>query len=106
MLLRGIGASAGRCKGTVKIVLNTEEMEKVCEGDVLVSVMTDPRFVPAMIRAGAIVTNTGGMLSHAAIISRELGKPCVVGTIYATVKLKDGMKVVVDGSNGVVYEDP
>jgi pyruvate,water dikinase len=68
--------------------------------------MTDPRFVPAMIRAGAIVTNTGGMLSHAAIISRELGKPCVVGTIYATVKLKDGMKVVVDGSNGVVYEDP
>lgn len=104
ILVRGLGASPGIGIGRVKIVLSPDEIDKVEEGDVLVTTMTTPDMVPAMRRASAIVTDEGGLTCHAAIVSRELGVPAVVGTGNATKVLKDGMIVTVDGDKGVVYK--
>ncbi len=103
VLLKGLGASPGIGIGKVKIVLSQDEISKVEEGDVLVTTMTTPDMVPAMRKASAIVTDEGGLTCHAAIVSRELGVPAVVGTEKATKVLKDGMIVTVDGDKGVVY---
>jgi pyruvate,water dikinase len=103
LLLVGSGASPGVGIGPVKIVLNPAKLNRVKEGDVLVTEMTNPDFVPAMRRAAAIVTDRGGQTSHAAIVSRELGIPAVVGTTQATTMLKNGEMVTVDGHNGKVY---
>ncbi len=103
-LVKGLAASPGVGIGRVKIVLSAEEIDKVEKGDVLVTRMTNPDFAPAMKRAVAIVTDEGGITSHASIVSRELGIPCVVGTGNATQVLKDGMLVTVDGRSGFVYE--
>lgn len=102
-VLTGTAASPGKAVGKVKIVKNPKEIGKVEAGDILVAVMTSPDFVPAMKKAGAIVTNEGGLTSHAAIVSRELGIPCIVGTKEATQKLKTGDTVTVDGEKGLVY---
>lgn len=102
-ILKGSGASPGIGSGHVRQVVDPKYINKVGQGDVLVSKMTSPDFVPAMKKASAIVTDEGGQTSHAAIVSRELGIPCVVGTKEATVKLKDDMVVTVDGSRGFVY---
>lgn len=102
-ILRGAAASPGIGSGTVKVLKSPKEIGKVQDGDVLVAPMTSPDYVPAMKRAVAIITNEGGLTSHAAIVSRELGVPCVVGTNEATVKLSDGDKVTVDGGKGLVY---
>ncbi len=104
ILLKGIGASPGIGSGKVKIILSIEEIDKVKKGDILVTKMTNPDMVPAMKKASAIVTDEGGVTSHAAIVSRELGIPCVVGTKEATKKLKDGLEVTVDGTRGIVYK--
>ncbi|MEM4472285.1 MAG: pyruvate, water dikinase [Archaeoglobaceae archaeon] len=103
ILIKGLGASPGIASGYVKIVSGLEDIAKVKDGDVLVAVMTTPDMVPAMKRASAIVTDEGGMTCHAAIVSRELGVPAVVGTKKATKVLKDGMLVTVDGERGIVY---
>ncbi|MHC1570518.1 MAG: phosphoenolpyruvate synthase [Methermicoccaceae archaeon] len=103
VVLEGIGASPGTASGAVKIVHDVSHLEKVYEGDIMVAVMTTPDMVPAMKRAAGIITDEGGLTSHAAIISRELGCPAVVGTKYATQKLKDGMIVSIDGEKGLVY---
>ncbi|MEM0331141.1 MAG: putative PEP-binding protein, partial [Archaeoglobaceae archaeon] len=103
ILLKGLGASPGFAVGEVKIVKSEKDITKVKEGNVLVAVMTTPDMVPAMKRASAIVTDEGGMTCHAAIVSRELGVPAVVGTKNATKLLKDGMVVTVDGEKGIVY---
>ena len=92
ILLKGIGASPGIATGTVKIISDVSEIDKVKEGDILVTKMTTPDMVPAMKKAAAIVTDEGGLTCHAAIVSRELGTPCVVGTKKATEILKEGMK--------------
>lgn len=104
VLLKGLGASPGIGSGKVKTIFSTEELDKVKEGDVLVTTMTNPDMVPAMRRASSIVTEEGGMTCHAAIVSRELGIPCVVGTSKATKVLNDGDEITVDGSRGVVYK--
>ncbi|ACV24606.1 phosphoenolpyruvate synthase [Methanocaldococcus fervens] len=104
ILLKGIGASPGIASGTVKVIMDISEIDKVEEGDILVTKMTTPDMVPAMKKAAAIVTDEGGLTCHAAIVSRELGTPCVVGTKKATEILKDGMVVTVDGEKGIVYE--
>ena len=96
--LQGDIAFPGRYRGPAKIVTIPDEIGKVCQGDVLVSPSTDPYYVPAMVRAGAIVTDEGGILSHAAIVSRELGIPCVIGTRIATTMLEDGVLVDVDAT--------
>jgi pyruvate,water dikinase len=104
VIVKGLGASPGMASGKVKILHNIEELDKVKEGDVLVTTMTNPDMVPAMKRAVAIVTEEGGMTCHAAIVSRELGIPSIVGTGNATEVLKEGDAITVDGSRGIVYE--
>ncbi|MBN1168391.1 phosphoenolpyruvate synthase [Candidatus Woesebacteria bacterium] len=102
-ILSGSAASPGIGTGTVKILKSPKEIKKVKSGDVLVAVMTSPDYVPAMKKAAAIITDEGGQTSHAAIVSRELGVPCIVGSKEATKKLKEGWTVTVDGSKGNVY---
>jgi len=102
-LLTGAPASPGLASGPVRIVPEASQIDKVKAGDILVAEMTTPDFVPAMKRAVAIVTNRGGRTAHAAIVSRELGIPCVVGTEGATTTLTDGQVITVDGSHGKVY---
>jgi len=100
--VRGIPASKGLVRGRAKIIKNPDEIVKVKKGDILITSMTRPDYVPAMERAGAIVTDEGGVLCHAAIVSRELGKPCVIGTKNATDVFKDDELVEVDADKGVV----
>ena len=100
----GLGASPGLASGKVIIYDESMSLDVVKDGDVLVTGMTMPDMVPAMSRAAAIVTDEGGMTCHAAIISRELGTPCVVGTGNATSLLTDGMMITVDGTSGTVYK--
>jgi pyruvate,water dikinase len=104
VLLKGTAASPGITYGKVKILKNAKELDKVEEGDVLVTEMTNPDFVPAMKRASAIVTEKGGRTSHAAIVSRELGVPAIVGCEMVLQILKDGDLITVDGTHGYVYE--
>lgn len=104
VLIRGLGASPGLASGVVKVVKSLDELDKIQEGDVMVVAMTTPDMVPAMKRANGIVTDEGGVTCHAAIISRELGIPCVVGTGDATTTLKEGSEVTADGKKGLVYK--
>ena len=104
ILLTGLGASPGFATGTVRIYDGSMSLDVIKDGDVLVTKMTMPDMVPAMSRSVAIVTDEGGMTCHAAIISRELGTPCVVGTGNATVSLNDGDIITVDGTTGTVYK--
>jgi len=100
--LTGRPACQGVAKGKVKIINKMEEFSKFNKGDILVSSMTRPEFVPLMEKAAAIVTDEGGITCHAAIVSRELGVPCIVGTEIATKVLKDGDLVEVDAEKGIV----
>lgn len=102
-LLEGLGASPGQASGHVKIIQAVDELDRILDGDVLVTAMTSPDMVPAMRRAAAIVTDEGGLTSHAAIVSRELGVPAVVGTKEATKTLTDGALVTVDGERGIIF---
>jgi len=104
VLLRGQGAAPGEASGPVRILATLAEAGKFSDGDVLVTRMTAPDWVPLMRRAAAIATDSGGMTCHAAIVSRELGIPCVVGTQSATTKLRDGEVVTVDAARGLVLE--
>lgn len=99
---RGMPASRGRVRGKVKVVMSVKELDKIESGDILVAVMTRPDYIAGIKRAAAIVTNEGGVTCHAAIVSRELGIPCVIGTKIATKVLKDGDMVEVNANHGVV----
>ncbi len=108
MLCRGLPASPGMAAGKAHVIMSVEGINQFLEGEILVTEMTAPDWVPAMKKARAIVTNSGGMTCHAAIVSRELGIPCIVGTgskgVKATDVIKNGASVTVDAKNGVVYE--
>lgn len=104
VILKGLGASPGSASGRVHIILNSSELGSFKTGEVLVTKMTTPDWVPAMSKASAIVTDSGGMTAHAAIVSRELGIPCVVGTGNSTTLLRNGQMVTVDGSTGTVVD--
>jgi pyruvate,water dikinase len=103
-LVKGLAASPGISSGNVINIMDINEIARVKEGDILVTVMTNPDMVPAMRKAAAVVTDEGGRTCHAAIVSRELGIPCIVGAKTATKILKDKMEVTVDATRGVVYE--
>ncbi|NLJ99510.1 MAG: phosphoenolpyruvate synthase [Tissierellia bacterium] len=103
-LVRGLAASPGIGSGKVKNIKDISEIARVEEGDILVTVMTNPDMVPAMRKANAVVTDEGGRTCHAAIVSRELGIPCIVGAKGASEELKEGMDITVDATRGVVYE--
>ncbi|WP_413826233.1 phosphoenolpyruvate synthase [Methanobrevibacter sp. UBA337] len=104
VIKKGLGASPGTGSGTVKIIKKIQELDKIEDGDIMVTTMTTPDMVPAMKRANAIVTDEGGVTCHAAIISRELGIPCVVGTGDGTSAIKENIDVTVDGKKGFIYE--
>jgi phosphohistidine swiveling domain-containing protein len=100
--LTGQTAQPGYARGAVKIIIRAKDIPKMKKGDILLSIATDPDIVPAMKIASAIVTEQGGITSHAAIVSRELGIPCVIGTKIATKVFKDGDIIEVDANKGVV----
>jgi len=102
VVLSGLGASPGRAAGDVRIVRNLDQLDKVGDGDIIVAEMTTPDMVPAMKRAAGIITDEGGMTSHAAIVSRELGVPAVVGTEHAADRLHDEQVVTIDGDKGSI----
>jgi pyruvate,water dikinase len=104
VITKGLGASPGMASGAVKIVNDIDELDKIQIGDVLVTVMTTPDMVPAMKRASGIITDEGGVTCHAAIVSRELGIPCVVGTSDASKTLDENQLVTLDGNKGIIYE--
>ncbi len=104
VLVQGLAASAGRASGVVRVLQTPQERHRLQTGDVLVAPMTSPDWVPTMRRAAAVVTDGGGMTCHAAIVSRELGVPAVVGARNATTVLRDGELVTVDGAQGLVTE--
>ncbi len=101
--LTGIVVSKGPIiKGKVRIILSSKEVEKMKKGEVLVATMTSPDFIVAMKKAKAVITDSGGMTSHAAIISRELKIPCIVNTLHATHVLKNGQKITVNTKQGII----
>jgi pyruvate, water dikinase len=104
VLLHGLGGAPGSASGAARVLVSLADTASLNDGDVLVTHMTSPDWLPLLRRAGAIVTDSGGMTCHAAIVSRELGIPCVVGTGDATSKLRDGEIVTVDATRGVVLE--
>ncbi|MBI2108650.1 MAG: hypothetical protein HYT93_00510 [Parcubacteria group bacterium] len=101
-IIKGVTAYAGYAKGKVRVIISKSKIGAVRDGEVLVTAMTTPEFMPALKKAIAFVTDEGGITSHAAIVSRELKKPCVIGTKIATQVLKDGDLVEVDANEGVV----
>lgn len=103
-ILVGQPASPGIASGPVQIIKTAREICKVAKGDILVTEMTTPEFVPAMKKVSAIIADSGGQTSHAAIVSRELGIPCIVGAKTATTFLKNEQIITVNGSNGKVYQ--
>ncbi|MDE3093308.1 MAG: phosphoenolpyruvate synthase [Acidobacteriota bacterium] len=103
-LVQGLAASAGRASGAVRILQSADQGDELIAGEVLVAKMTSPDWVPTMRRASALITDGGGITCHAAIVSRELGVPCVVGARNATMVLRTGEVVTVDGAEGTVYE--
>ena len=103
-LLHGLGAGPGMATGVVRVLVSPADASKLQPGEILVAAMTSPDWVPLMRRAAAVITDAGGMTSHAAIVSRELGIPCVVGTRLATSVLHDGMTVTVNARDGTVSE--
>jgi len=100
--LKGMTACIGKARGRVKIINNSKDLEKIKEGDIFVARYTFPSFTPYMSKSAAIITDEGGLTSHAAIVSRELKKPCIVGVKLATKMLKDGDMVEVDAEKGIV----
>lgn len=108
VIVKGLPASPGKAAGKAHVILDPANIDEFKEGEILVTTMTAPDWVPAMKKAKAIVTDAGGMTCHAAIVSRELGIPCIVGTKSrseeATVQIKDGSDITVDATNGVVFD--
>lgn len=100
--LKGFAASRGIARGSVRVIESAQDIGRVQDGDVLVAVMTRPDYLPAMKRAVAFVTDEGGVTCHAAIVAREMRKPCVIGTKYATKVLQEGDLVEVDADKGTV----
>lgn len=108
VLVRGLPASPGVASGVVHVIDNPDDIDQFKKDEILVTLMTSPDWVPAMKKAAAIVTNNGGMTCHAAIVSREMQIPCIVGTkskkVAATDVLKTGDVITVDATNGIVYD--
>jgi pyruvate,water dikinase len=104
IILEGLAASPGIASGTVKIIQDLKDLPKIKQGDILVTKMTNPDMVVSMQKSAAIVTDDGGLTAHAAIVSREMGIPAIVGTGEATTKLKEGEVITVDGFSGKIYK--
>ncbi|MGZ3674284.1 MAG: PEP-utilizing enzyme, partial [Ktedonobacterales bacterium] len=101
-ILRGMPASPGRATGAVRVVRGPEDFERFLPGEVLVAQVTAPAWTPLFARAAAVVTDGGSLAAHASLVAREYGIPAVVGASDATARLRDGQRVTVDGSAGLV----
>lgn len=101
-MLRGTGASAGVVRGPARVTLSQDDFDRIQPGDVIVCPSSNPSWVPVFTIAGGLVTNTGGVLSHAAVVAREFGLPAVVGAAEATTRIADGRIVEIDGTAGTV----
>lgn len=102
IILKGIPASEGITKGKAKILISHKDNKKMSKGNILIAPLTNPQYTPAILVASAIVTEVGGILSHAAIVSREIGIPCVVGVKGITKLIKDNQIVEVNGKDGYI----
>jgi pyruvate,water dikinase len=100
--LTGKGASAGVVRGPARVTLTQDDFGRIEPGDIIVCPSSNPSWVPVFTIAGGLVTNTGGVLSHAAVVAREFGLPAVVGTGDATTRIADGRLVEIDGTAGTV----
>jgi pyruvate,water dikinase len=103
-ILKGVSASKGKIEGKVCVIEKSSDLNRFEAGCILVTRITDPSFVFAMSQSIGVVTDIGGLTSHPAIISREMGIPCVVGTESATKRLKTGDKIILDADKGEIYE--
>lgn len=103
ILLKGMGASPGNIEGIARLFYSGDDPSAFEEGNILVTTITDPTMVTAMVKAAAIITDIGGITSHPAILSREMGIPCIVNTKEATRKINNGMHIRVDGQKGEIY---
>ncbi len=103
ILLKGLGASQGQTQGIARVILPGESFSDFKEGEILVTTITDPTMVMAMVKATAIITDLGGITSHPAILSREMGIPCIVNTKDATKKITNGQTIFIDGQKGEIY---
>jgi len=104
VILKGTTASLGIARGKVKIILRPKECKKMKKGDILITEMTNPLYMPAIRKAKAIVTDIGGLLCHAAITAREIKIPCIVNTKKATAVFKNNQKIIVNATKGEIYE--
>lgn len=103
LILKGMPASPGIAEGKARLFFSGDNSSSFKEGEILVTTLTDPTMAQVMVKASAIVTDVGGITSHPAILSREMGIPCVVNTKEATKIIKNGMRIFVDGAKGEIY---
>ncbi len=101
--LRGIGASPGIVRGTARVTLGPDDFGRIQPGDIIVCPSSNPSWVPVFAIAGGLVTNTGGVICHAAVVAREFGLPAVVGVADATELVADGRLVEIDGGRGLIH---
>jgi pyruvate,water dikinase len=104
LIAQGLGASTGIVTGQVRVLSSPSELDQLVDGEVLVVQHSNPAWTVGMLRAGAIISEFGGIISHAAIVAREMGVPCVVAVEHATSLLANGMLVRVDGETGTIHE--
>lgn len=104
VLAIGVGVSSGTAEGRIAVVHSVSELSKVQEGDIIVVRESNPAWTVGMMKASALISEYGGVICHAAIIAREMGIPCVVNVANATELFRDGMRIIVNGSNGTIYE--
>lgn len=102
-IVKGTAASPGKILGQARIINENNLTTEFNQGDILITQFTSPLFIPLIKRAGAIITDQGGLLCHASIIAREFGIPCIVGTEEATSRIKEGQIILVDADEGVIY---
>lgn len=104
LIAQGLGASTGTVTGRVRVLSSPDELDQLVDGEVLVVQHSSPAWTVGMLRASAIISEFGGIISHAAIVAREMGVPCVVSVEHATSLLVNGMLVRVDGETGTIHE--
>jgi len=102
-IIKGLSGSSGEATGTARVIKTIQDATRLKKGDILITKVTSPIWTPFIHIAKAVVTDVGGALSHAAIVSREYGIPAVVGTGNATEVIKDGSKIKVDGDSGKIF---
>lgn len=104
LICKGLAASGGTIEGKAKVFFSGDDPSTFPDNAIMVTTLTDPTMIIAMMKASAIVSDKGGITSHPAILSREMGIPCVVNSKDGTKMIKDGQRIKVDGTNGEVYE--